>query len=310
MERTRIGLALGGGAARGWAHLGVLESLAEIGIKPDVVAGTSIGALVGGCYLSGHFKQLEKWACSLSRLRMLRFMDLKLRGRGLIGGERLLAEMERHFSGVQIEDLPGTFVAVCTDLYSGHEVWLRQGPLVEAIRASFAVPGFFEPVNVEGRWLVDGGLVNPVPVSACRALGAELVIAVRLSNPIEAATPVEEAGIAHLNGVEMHVSAPPSAPPSMVGAMMATLNIVTDRVSRSRLVSNPPDININARVGHIALTDFHRADELISLGREAVRAARHDLKDALESLHADTHRFRFFHPPRKSAVRRRPVRLQ
>ncbi len=309
MGRTRIGLALGGGAARGWAHLGVIESLADIGIKPDIVAGTSIGALVGGCYLSGHFKQLEKWACSLSRLKMLRFMDLKLRGRGLIGGERLLAEMERHIAGASIENLPGTYVSVCTDLYSGHEIWLRKGPLVEAIRASFAVPGFFEPVNVNGRWLVDGGLVNPVPVSACRALGADLVIAVRLGNPMEGVTPVEEAGIAQLNGVETPLPAAPVAPPSMIGAMMATLNIVTDRVARSRMVSNPPDIHVNARVGHIALTDFHRADELIELGREAVRVARHDLKEALDGLHADTHRYRFFQPARRLTGRRRRAGL-
>ena len=297
MKRARIGLALGGGAARGWAHLGVLESLAEIGIKPDIVAGTSIGALTGGCFLSGHFKQLERWACSLSRLRMLRFMDVKLRGRGLIGGDRLLAQMDRYLNGIQIEDLPGTFISVCTDLYSGQEVWLRKGSLTQAIRASFAIPGFFEPVNVDGRWLVDGGLVNPVPVSACRALGAELVIAVRLGNPMEGVTPVEEAGIAQLNGVDVPPPAVPDQAPSIVGAMMATLAIVTDRVARARLVSNPPDININARVGHIATTDFHRAEELIVLGRDAVRAARHDLKDALEALRADTHRFRFFQPP-------------
>lgn len=310
MKRARIGLALGGGAARGWAHLGVLESLAEIGIKPDIVAGTSIGALTGGCFLSGHFKQLERWACTLSRLRMLRFMDVKLRGRGLIGGDRLLAQMDRYLNGIQIEDLPGTFVSVCTDLYSGHEVWLRKGPLTQAIRASFAIPGFFEPVNVDGRWLVDGGLVNPVPVSACRALGAELVIAVRLGNPMEGVTPVEEAGIAQLNGVEVPPPAVPDQAPSIVGAMMATLAIVTDRVARARLVSNPPDININARVGHIAPTDFHRAEELIDLGRDAVRAARHDLKDALGALRADTHRFRFAQPPRTAAPRRRQGRPQ
>ncbi len=308
MARARIGLALGGGAARGWAHLGVVESLVEIGIEPDIVAGTSIGALVGGCYASGHLKQLKKWACGLTKLRMLRYMDVKLRGRGLIGGDRLLAEMERHLQGIRIEDLGRTFASVCTDLYSGHEVWLREGELTKAIRASFAIPGFFEPVQLNGRWLVDGGLVNPVPVSVCRALGADMVIAVRPESPMGGLPAVEDAGVASLNGVPAVLPPTPDRAPTMLGAMMATINIVTDRVSRSRLVSNPPDINISTRVGHIALTDFHRADEAIEIGHDAVRAARHDLKDALGIMKADHHRFRLYQPtkakPKKTARRR------
>lgn len=278
----RIGLALGGGAARGWAHLGVLEALDEMGVRPDVVCGTSIGALVGGVYLAGFSDELEFWARRLTKLRMIRYMDVKLAGRGIIGGSRLFAEMERHVGDIAIEDLPMTFASVATDLNTGHEVWLRQGRLTTAIRASFAIPGFFEPIMVDGQWLIDGALVNPVPVSVCRALGAQLVIAVRL----ESTNPG--------NGVQLDLvtetktkrarKSSPSTPvaPGVLGVMMSTVSIVQDRVTRSRLVADPPDVSVNAKVGHIGLLEFNRAPELIQLGRAAAHRAKSEILDMME----------------------------
>ena len=271
----RIGLALGGGAARGWAHLGVMEALGEMGIRPDVVCGTSIGALVGGVHLAGYSAELEFWVRRLTKLRMVRYLDVKLAGRGIIGGGRLFAEMERHIGDQTIEDLPVTFATVATDLNTGHEIWLRQGKLTTAIRASFAIPGFFEPINIDGRWLIDGALVNPVPVSVCRALGAQIIIAVRLDSGVSIDPSPQTA-----NGRQ------PDAP-GVLGVMMSTVNIVQDRVTRSRLVADPPDVTINAKVGHIGLLEFNRAPELIQLGRTAACRAKPDILDLSGRSHAE-----------------------
>ncbi len=275
----RVGIALGGGAARGWAHLGVMEALREMGVRPDVVCGTSIGALVGGLHLCGFSAELEFWARRLTKLRMLRYLDVKLAGRGIIGGSRLFAEMERYIGDRTIEDLPVTFATVATDLTTGHEIWLRQGKLATAIRASFAIPGFFEPINIDGRWLIDGALVNPVPVSVCRALGAQIVIAVRLDSGVST-DPYPQAG-GDIGGPPLKTP----AAPGVLGVMMSTVNIVQDRVTRSRLVADPPDVSVNAKVGHIGLLEFNRAPELIELGRAAAIRARADIVDLMERHH-------------------------
>ncbi|MEO1312125.1 MAG: patatin-like phospholipase family protein, partial [Pseudomonadota bacterium] len=176
--RPRIGLALGGGVARGWAHIGALRALLRHGYEPDVIAGTSIGALVGGCYLAGALDPLEAWARSLNRRRMLGYFDVVLNGSGLIGGRRLEKVMRKYLDGRRIETLPKPFIAVAAELATGHETWMRDGDLIESLQASFALPGVFAPKFRNGRWLIDGALVNPLPVSVCRALGARLVIAV------------------------------------------------------------------------------------------------------------------------------------
>ena len=280
MSGLRIGLALGGGAARGWSHLGVLEGLEELGVKPDIVCGTSIGALVGGVYLSGNIETLKTWARNLTRLKMVRYLDVKRFGKGLIGGQRLHAEMEKHLGAIEIDALPSVFAAVATDLQTGQEVWLRSGKLTTAIKASFAIPGIFEPIKVEGRWLVDGALVNPVPVSVCRALGAEFVIAVRFD--VNGCLSVDAHSHALANGADLAQVVPKrDVPPSAMGSMLAAINLVQDRMTRSRLVADPPDVSVSVRCGHIGLMDFNRAPEMIELGRQAVRRVRTDLKDAL-----------------------------
>ncbi len=181
MESIKIGLALGSGAARGWAHIGVIQALAENGIHPDIVCGTSAGALVGGAYVAGHMGDLEHWLRTLNRAAVARFFDLSLTSGGLIAGKRIINFFNKRFGDFEIESLPIRFAAVATELTTGHEIWFRTGSMLDAVRASISVPGIFEPFHLNGRWYVDGGIVNPVPVSVCRALGADIVIAVNLN---------------------------------------------------------------------------------------------------------------------------------
>jgi len=180
----QIGLALGGGVARGFAHIGVLRALERNNIVPDIVVGTSIGAVVGAAYLAGKLDVLEDWARSLNRFRILSYLDFRVNSGGLINGSRLVDTLDEHLGGLMIEELPRPFIAVATDLGSGHEVWLRKGPLVERLRASFSLPGIFPPTWCEHRWLIDGALVNPVPTSAALAMGAQMTIAVNLNSDI------------------------------------------------------------------------------------------------------------------------------
>src|SRR5262245_63058390 len=191
-----IGLALGGGAARGWAHIGVLKSLVSAGLTPDIVAGTSMAAVAGACYVTDKLGRLEDFAMSLTRRRLFGFLDFNFGGSGLISGQRLSASLEQHLQQFEIERLDRKFVAVATELGTGHEVWLNKGSLVHALRASFALPGIFRPVQINGRWLIDGALVNPIPVSVCRALGARIVIAVNLSSD-----PFGRGGVIHDHGM-------------------------------------------------------------------------------------------------------------
>ena len=160
------------------------QGLVAAGLEPDIVAGTSIGAVAGACYVTGRLDALEEFACGLTRRRIFGFLDINFAGSGLITGQRLSARLEQHLQQFNIEQLDRKFVAVATELGTGHEVWLNKGSLVNALKASFALPGIFRPVQINGRWLIDGALVNPIPVSVCRALGARIVIAVNLSNDV------------------------------------------------------------------------------------------------------------------------------
>lgn len=178
-----LGLALGSGSARGWAHFGVLRALQEAGIQPDIVCGSSIGALVGASYAAGEMERFEEWVLSLGVRKVFGFMDFNIAG-GMLKGEKLIAFWRSHFVDSALEDLAIPFAAVATDLHSGAEVWLRKGSIADAVRASIALPGLFTPVYREGRLLVDGGIVNPVPASLARAMGADIVIAVDLNADI------------------------------------------------------------------------------------------------------------------------------
>ena len=296
-NRIRIGLALGSGVARGWSHLGVLKAIDKLGLVPDIIAGTSIGALVGGFYLSDRVDELEQWARRLTKFRMLRYFNLSLGG-GMISGDKLFQEVEGYLGETLIRDLKSPFVAVATDLYTGHEIWLRDGALVDAMRASLSLPGMFKPVRLNGHWLIDGALVNPVPVSVCRALGAEMVIAVNLSGDImgkgreENGAGGQSYGDAGANGKKLSPEALAGmiphkrGEPSTFGVMVNSLNIVQDRIARGRLAGDPPDVSIAPRIGHIGLLEFHRADELIAEGVRAVERVMPEIEDAVSVFSA------------------------
>jgi NTE family protein len=305
----KIAIVLGAGAARGWAHIGLLKELVAMGLSPAIVVGASIGAVVGGCFAAGHLDELEAFSRSLTKRSVLGLMDVSFSGGGLIGGARLRGRLDQVFAGMNIEDLPVRFASVATELGSGNEIWMTRGPLVEAMRASYALPGIFEPVRWGGRWLIDGAIVNPVPVSLARALGADKVIAVNIVSDMlgrgttlrdpdavedVAQKTLEQAvaeraetgvigGMLGMRGSAAWLRRPfaraQSGAPGIAAVMVDAFNITQDRVTRSRLAGDPPDVLITARLGKIGLFEFHRAEELIALGREAARRAVDDLRE-------------------------------
>ncbi|MCO5129724.1 MAG: patatin-like phospholipase family protein [Xanthobacteraceae bacterium] len=308
VRRPIVGLALGGGAARGFAHIGILRTLLAHGIIPDVVVGTSIGAVVGGAYAAGHLDGLEEWARGLLPRNILGYLDIKLNGSGLIGGDKLAAQLEAALGDMLIEQLPMKFASVATEVRTGHEVWLTHGRLVDAIRASFALPGIFAPFLVGDRWLVDGALVNPVPVSTARALGAEIVIAVNLSTDVfghaitifshgaglDPSPPIENDAPPPRHGIGRFFSSPErtvkreffggGGRPGISTVMIDAFNIMQDRITRARLAGDPPDLLIAPRVGKIGWFEFHRADETIAHGARAAERAIEDIREAIDMV--------------------------
>lgn len=290
--RPRIGIALGSGSARGWAHIGVLQALAEAGVEPDIVAGTSIGSLVGALYVHGHLDAMESWVRKLTRRDVFSYMDVGISGGGVLEGRRLMELYRRAFGDTRIEDLPKPFAAVATNLRNGQEVWLRQGSVIEAVRASISLPGLFRPVAVGKTWLVDGGLVNPVPVSVCRALGAQVVIAVNLNGDLvgrhfqvqqQVSEGVADGGwLGKLSfSFRGNGDKKPAAGPGFVEVLASSINIMQDRITRSRMAGDPPDIFISPRLAHFELLDFSRGEEAIREGRNAVRRMLPLIQDAL-----------------------------
>lgn len=295
-RRRRIGLALGSGAARGWAHIGVLRALDGAGIRPDVVTGCSIGALVGAFQAAGRLDAIEAFARGLSRRRILALMDFRVAGGGLIGGERLRALLRSELGERTIESLDTPFACVATEIPSGHEVWMTRGPLVEAVRASYALPGVFDPVRSDDRVLVDGAIVNPIPVTLARGLGADVVLCVNLNaDPRMRGTVVPAHGAVPATP-EAPASDDPAAgwfgrlrarrpqPPAgarPVGVLMDAFNVAQDRIARSRLAGDPPDLSIAPRLAEIGLFEFHRAAEAIDLGRAAAERALPEIAETL-----------------------------
>src|SRR5690349_14234577 len=208
--RPTIGLALGGGAARGFAHIGVMRTLLARGIVPDIIVGTSIGAVVGGCYAAKQIDALETWGRKLTKRGMMRYLDVSFSGSGLISGRVLAEPLTAALGEERIEKLPIKFAAIATEFDTGHEIWLTHGRLCDALQASYALPGIFPPVRLGGRWLVDGALVNPVPVSAARALGARVVIAVHLNSDLSGrGTVISNHGSNEGDEIPLPAGAPP-----------------------------------------------------------------------------------------------------
>lgn len=290
-RRPKLGFALGAGSARGWAHIGVLRALAEAGFKPDLIAGCSVGAFVGAAFAAGRLDQVEAWALGLDRRGMFRLADFGLRG-GLIKGERINGVFREQFVESEFSDLPIPLAAVATDLHTGQEVWLREGKVSDAIAASIAVPGLFRPVRQDGRYLVDGSVVNPIPVSLCRAMGADIVLAVDLGSDlvgryVRDSDRLTRTGsfmsrvLPRYNPTSDRHAEPEVAPPSLVETLVGAINIMQLRIARSRLAGEPPDVLLAPRLGQLGLLDYHRAEHAIAEGRDEVTRMLPVIRNAL-----------------------------
>ncbi len=310
-SRPVVGLALGSGSARGWSHIGIIQELEALGIRPQVIAGTSIGALVGAVYAAGQLDELAQWARTLTVRDVVGLMDFSFSG-GVLRGERLFGSFNERHANPDIEDLPQRYASVCTDMSTGRETWITRGPVLTAARASCALPGVFSPVKFDERWMLDGGLVNPVPVSAARALGAEVVIAVNLNAQLVGAhlsrasrQLVEDE--AHAGAADpSHPAAPGEPPPrrdaksedgrgfwqrvigyfessdpeqpGLFDVVASSINIMQDRITRSRMAGDPPEVTLIPQLEDFALMDFHRADYAIAEGRALVRRHEAELR--------------------------------
>jgi NTE family protein len=313
-RRPRLGLALGSGSARGWAHIGVISALRERGFTPDVVTGASVGALVAAACASGRLEDLERWVVSLTQRDVWLLVDAFFRGGGVMTGNRLMKAIAAQIGDPPIEELPIAFGAVATDLYTGEEVWLREGSMMAAVRASSGLPGLFAPSWYQDRWLIDGGVVNPVPVSLCRALGADVVIAVDLTRSVTRAAMRASRGARIANSISAQpVAANSGAPASAEGrallrkwsglmdglvesfrarrsepglfeVMASSVNIMQERITHSRLATDPAELVLKPDLAKFQLMDFHRAREAIEVGRECVAASEAELAPIAKAL--------------------------
>lgn len=307
-RKLKVGLALGSGAARGWAHIGVIRELAERGVRPDIITGSSVGAVVGGALASGHLDDFEKWISDLGRVDIIRLLDARMTGGGFLQGKSLMGAIEKRIGNPDFGNLDIPLGCVATELGSGREVWLREGSLLDAVRASIALPGMFAPVQIDGEYLLDGGLVNPVPVSLARAMGADIVIAVNLNGDIvgqrywmqkqkpggqtsdeefeqELEKQLEKHGDSmvatwaaklkaglgvRLDSYISSLRSKETPDPGLFDVIVGSIDIMQDRITRSRMAGEPPDVHVTPRLSHIGLMEFDRAKECIDEGRKAV----------------------------------------
>ncbi len=293
MRKVKIGLALGSGAARGWSHIGVIKALQKMGIEPDIVAGCSIGSLVGAAYACNRTSELEEWVCSFSYWDVLRLMDLSWRRGGLLRGERVFSQYRKVMPVDDIDSCQRRFAAVATNLSTGRELWFTEGDLHSAVRASCSIPGLMSPVMHNGYWLVDGGVVNPVPVSLTRALGADIVIAVDLQHDahlmqqdllsVSAPSAAEEEKEpqswrerfrARMGRMTSQRTAPT---PTAMEIMTTSIQVLENRLKRNRMAGDPPDILLQPYCPQISTLDFHRASSAIAAGELAVEKKMDEL---------------------------------
>ncbi|KGD81212.1 patatin-like phospholipase RssA [Pantoea stewartii subsp. indologenes] len=296
MRKQKIGLALGSGAAKGWAHIGVIEALESAGINIDVVAGCSIGALVGAAYVNHRLPHMKKWVSAFSYWDVIRLMDLSWQRGGLLRGERVFNHVRQLITHDAIESCGKPFGVVATNLSTGRELWLTEGELHQAVRASCSMPGLLPPVGYNGYWLVDGAVVNPVPISLTRALGADIVIAVDLQHdahlmPQNAMALTPQSSEEHAAAVALNldwrgklrqrlVNFTQRRASQMPGAMeiMATsIQVLENRLKRNRMAGDPPDVLIQPFCPQISTLDFHRAEEAIAAGKVAVEKQMDEL---------------------------------
>ncbi|MDY6851749.1 MAG: patatin-like phospholipase family protein [Thermodesulfobacteriota bacterium] len=300
----KTGLALGSGSARGWAHIGVIRALAEAGIRVDYIAGSSIGAVVGAVFASGNTDALEDVVLQLDWRQITYFFDVILPKSGLIDGKKISTFIRNHVKGINIEELSIPFCAISTDLATGDEVAIRDGDIIEAVRASISVPGIFTPVKKNGAVLVDGGLVNPVPVSVAREMGADFVIAVdlnhdivgrkgfrRTSAPGPGVTSLEKENtqrakknkilevlnnklasvdFSALSQIKQWMGTEPL--PNIFEVLVSSINIMETQITVTKLKTDPPDLLIQPKLGHIKFLEFNRAKEAIAEGYNETKA--------------------------------------
>ena len=307
IDNARIGIALGSGSARGWSHIGVLQALAEMGIEPHVVAGSSIGALVGAAYANNQLDEMEAMVLALEWKDIVAYLDMSIMNGGLIQGDKIVKFLRKYAKQTDIESLPRRFAAVATDLNNGTEVWLQHGDLLDAVRASVALPGLFTPCKQNGRWLVDGGLVDPVPVSLCRAMGAEIVIAVSLNADIVGKHVRNNHTHHHAVSVSTSNEKQPELwdrisaqlgkamqeqktlllgrlfgdslnTPGVIDILAGSINIMQDRITRSRMAGDPPDIILSPRLSQLGLMEFDRGAMAIEEGHACVDRMRSALE--------------------------------
>jgi NTE family protein len=292
----KIGLALGSGSSRGWTHIGIINELSSLGIQPDIVCGTSVGAMVGAAYVTGNLEKLQSWACSVTKLDVAKFLDISTSFTGFVHTERFHQFLNENIAGDEdlIENLPKVFAAISTDLETGREVWHQRGSVIQSVWSSMALPGLFPAIRHNKQWLVDGGLVNPVPVSVCRALGADIVIAVNLNVDIvgkhlgKAITKNGNAVSGRLSelvreytNLSLFEAANTEQPPGLLDAIAASVKITQDRITRSRLAGEPPDIMFSPKLSGIGLLELYRAEEAIEEGRKCVQRMAHEIKHVL-----------------------------
>ncbi len=301
----KIGLALGSGSSRGWSHIGIINALSRLGIEPDIVCGTSVGAMVGAAYAKGNIDKLEAWACSLTKFDVAKFLDINSSMTGFVNTERFHDFLNEYIASDEdiIENLSKVYAAVSTDLESGREIWLTEGSLIQAVWASMSLPGLFPAIRYNDSWLIDGGLVNPVPVSVCRALGANIVIAVNLNGDIvgkhlgrtgtkglekkpnsgitKKITDLvnEYTNLSFLNGDEDE-----EQPPGLLNAIAASVNITQDRITRSRMAGDPPDIVFSPKLSDIGLLELYRAREAITEGERCVQRKLPEIEHVMDSM--------------------------
>lgn len=298
-QKLKVGLALGSGSSRGWSHIGVINALAEQGIEPDIVCGTSIGALVGASYACNNLDSLEEWVTSLTKLESARFLDINTSFNGFVDTERLHQFLNKVVASdsMTIESAEKQFAAIATELETGREVWFTEGLVLEAVWSSISLPGIFPAIKHKDKWLVDGGLVNPVPVSVCRALGADIVIAVNLNGNIVGKHFVKSSAPAIKNNSFVNkitelvaeyttsiFSDKPKEeePPNLLEAIAGSINITQDRITRSRMAGDPPDILLSPKLSHIGLLEIYRAKEAIDEGRKCVQRMLPEIKDVFD----------------------------
>ncbi len=311
-NKPTVGLALGSGAARGWAHIGVIRALEDFGIRPNVIAASSIGAVVGGAYASGNLDDFEEWIRGMRRVDIIRLLDAKMTGGGFLQGANLMEAIKKSVGDPDIGDLDVPFACVATELGTGREIWIDEGSLLDATRASIALPGLFAPFRRDDdSLLVDGGLVNPVPVSLARAMGADFVIAVNLNGDLvghhfwqytsegdededsdKALAEIEDkdsvvakwagkmkAGVGvRLDAYISSLRKNQTPDPGLFDVIVGSIDIMQDRLTRSRMAGEPPDVHIKPRLSHIGLMDFDRGKECIEEGRAAARRQHEELE--------------------------------